>query len=103
MEVFAPLGEDLARDIIAHRKGLKCPLTVRGAKGLLKEYLLAGNPIQAAEYHLNQGWRGFDHTWVRRDNRQAQNKGALANAAADYNTSFGYLDASPRLPSFGKH
>lgn len=29
--------------------------------------------------------------------------GSLANAAAAYNASFGYFDASPRLPTFGKH
>lgn len=72
MDVLAPLGADLARDIIAHRKGLKCPLTVRGAKGLMKEYLMAGDPVQAAEYHLNQGWRGFDHTWMRKPQGRAQ-------------------------------
>lgn len=66
MDVLTPkLGEDLAKDIIAHRKGLKCPLTARGAKSLLKQYELAGDPVAAAEHHLNMGWRGFSHEWMK--------------------------------------
>lgn len=66
MEILAPvLGEDLAKDIIAHRRGLKCPLTARGAKALLKQYQLAGDPIAAAEHHLNMGWRGFQSEWMK--------------------------------------
>lgn len=66
MDVLVPVvGEELARDIIAHRKGLKCPLTPRGAQGLIKQYQLAGNPVAAAEYQLNMGWRGFDVSWLK--------------------------------------
>ncbi|MBX5089371.1 hypothetical protein [Rhizobium lentis] len=67
MDILSPtLGEDLAKDIIAHRKGLKCPLTARGARALLKQYELTGNPVAAAEYQLNMGWRGFSHEWVNK-------------------------------------
>ena len=67
LEILAPtLGEDLAKDILAHRKGLKCPLTARGAKSLLKQYELTGNPIAAAEHQLNMGWRGFCADWIKR-------------------------------------
>ena len=59
------LGEELARDIIAHRKGKKSPLTARGARSLVKEYQLAGDMVAAAEMHLNRGWVGFDHTWMQ--------------------------------------
>lgn len=61
----AVLGEELAADIVAHRKGLKCPLTARGAKALLKQYQLAGDPVAAAEHHLNMGWRGFSADWMK--------------------------------------
>ena len=64
MDILSPvLGEELAKDIVAHRKGLKCPLTARGAKALLKQYQLTGNPVEAAEHHLNMGWRGYDASW----------------------------------------
>jgi hypothetical protein len=69
MEILGPtLGEDLAKDILAHRKGLKCPLTARGAKGLLKQYEASGDAVKAAEYHLNMGWRGFDVAWLKGKN-----------------------------------
>jgi hypothetical protein len=64
LEILSPvLGDDLAKDIIAHRKGLKCPLTARGAKALLKQYEMTGNAVEAAEHHLNMGWRGYDASW----------------------------------------
>jgi hypothetical protein len=67
MEILAPvLGEDLAKDIIAHRKGLKCPLTARGAKALLKQYEMTGNAVEAAEEHLNRGWQGFKAEWMQK-------------------------------------
>lgn len=69
-EVLQPLlGTELANDILAHRRGLKCPLTGRGAKSLVKEYQATGNPIAAAEHHLNMGWRGFSASWIKQSNR----------------------------------
>lgn len=65
IEILAPiLGDELAKDIIAHRRGKKCPLTPRGAKALLREYQATGNPVAAAEEHLNRGWQGFKAEWV---------------------------------------
>lgn len=65
MEILGPtLGEDLAKDILAHRRGKKCPLTARGAKALLREYEATGNAVAAAEEHLNRGWQGFKAEWV---------------------------------------
>lgn len=67
MDILIPtLGEELAKDIVSHRKGLKCPLTARGAKALLKQYELTGNPVAAAEHQLNMGWRGFCAEWLKR-------------------------------------
>ena len=65
MEILSPaLGNELAKDIIAHRRGKKCPLTPRGAKALLREYEATGNAVLAAEEHLNRGWQGFKAEWV---------------------------------------
>ncbi|MDW9528092.1 hypothetical protein RWE87_05025 [Sinorhizobium meliloti] len=67
LEILAPvLGEELAKDVIAHRKGLKCPLTARGAKALLKQYEMTGNAVEAAEEHLNRGWQGFKAEWMQK-------------------------------------
>lgn len=67
LEILAPvLGEELAKDVIAHRRGLKCPLTARGAKALLKQYEMTGNPVEAAEEHLNRGWQGFKAEWMQK-------------------------------------
>jgi hypothetical protein len=63
------LPEDLALDVIQHRKGLKCPLTATGAKALVKQYQLAGNAVEAAEHHLNVGWRGFKAEWMNKGSR----------------------------------
>lgn len=59
------LGAELSNDILSHRRGLKCPLTGRGAKALVKEYQATGNAIAAAEHHLNMGWRGFSADWMK--------------------------------------
>lgn len=67
MDILSPiLGDELAKDIIAHRRGKKCPLTARGAKALLREYEATGNAVSAAEEHLNRGWQGFKAEWVTR-------------------------------------
>ena len=63
------LPEEIAADVILHRKGLKCPLTATAARTLVKEYVLAGNPVEAAEHHLNVGWRGFKAAWMNKGNR----------------------------------
>lgn len=65
MEILSPvLGDELAKDVIAHRRGKKCPLTPRGAKALVREYEATGNAVAAAEEHLNRGWQGFKAEWV---------------------------------------
>ncbi len=66
LQIFAPLGEDLAADIVKHRKAKKCELTPRGAKSLMKEYLATGDAVNAAEEHLNRGWQGFKAEWIRK-------------------------------------
>lgn len=78
------LGEELARDIIAHRKGLKCPLTPRGARSLLKQYELTGRPVEAAEEHLNRGWQGFKAEWMTRPQRFQDERNPTPKVSANY-------------------
>jgi hypothetical protein len=67
MAIFTPvLGEELAEDIIKHRIGKKCPLTPRGARSLLKEYIASGDAVAAAEEHLNRGWVGYRSDWTKK-------------------------------------
>jgi len=66
MEIFKELGEELAADIVKHRKGKKCELTPRGARSLMREYEATGNAIAAAEEHLNRGWQGFKAEWLKK-------------------------------------
>lgn len=85
MAIFTPvLGEELAADIIAHRKNIKVPLTLRAAKSLLKEYELTGNPVHAAETHLNRGWRGFSHDWIKQPSRFMDHHNPTPRPAANY-------------------
>jgi hypothetical protein len=66
MEIFSALGEELAEDVIKHRKAKKCELTSRGARSLMREYEATGNAIAAAEEHLNRGWQGFKAEWIKK-------------------------------------
>jgi len=80
LEIFAELGAELARDIIAHRKGKKCPLTPRGARSLLKQYQLTGNAIEAAETHLNRGWQGFSASWITNERKFTDTHNPMSRA-----------------------
>lgn len=85
LEILEPvLGDELARDIIAHRKGLKCPLTPRGARSLLKQYELTGRPVEAAEEHLNRGWQGFKAEWMTRPQRFQDERNPTPRSSANY-------------------
>lgn len=85
LEILSPiLGDELARDIIAHRRGLKCPLTPRGARSLLKQYELTGRPVEAAEEHLNRGWQGFKADWMTRPQRFQDERNPTPRSAANY-------------------
>ena len=85
MEILSPvLGEDLAKDVISHRKGLKCPLTPRGAKALLKQYEMTGNPVEAAEEHLNRGWQGFKAEWMQKGRSFRDERNPMPVQSANY-------------------
>lgn len=60
------LPENIAKDVIEHRRAIKYPLTVTAARGLAREYGKTGNPEKAAEYHLIMGWRGFFAEWMNK-------------------------------------
>lgn len=84
------LGPELAKDILAHRRGKKCPLTGRGAKALIAEYQKTGNAVSAAEEHLNRGWQGFKAEWVTKgknfsdpNNPMPRRTGDMADFAND--------------------
>lgn len=103
IQIFAPLGEELALDIIKHRKGLKCPLTPRGAKGLMKEYCLTGDPVSAAEYHLNMGWRGFESGWMKRQQPRGYQRRTIADVAREIEADFLDFGAPVSLPSLARN
>lgn len=85
MDVLVPVvGEELARDIIAHRKGLKCPLTPRGARSLVREYQATGDAVNAAEEHLNRGWQGFKAEWVRKPHAFTERNNPTPRQSANY-------------------
>lgn len=85
MEILSPiLGDELAKDVISHRKGLKCPLTPRGAKALLKQYEMTGNPIEAAEEHLNRGWQGFKAEWMQKGRSFRDERNPMPVQSANY-------------------
>ena len=85
MDILSPvLGDDLAKDIIAHRKGLKCPLTARGAKALLKQYEMTGNAVEAAEEHLNRGWQGFKAEWMQKGRSFRDERNPMPVQSANY-------------------
>lgn len=71
------LPDEYADAIIAHRKGLKAPLTGIGAKALAIQYMLTGDPVAAAEHHLNVGWRGFKADWMNKGNRFSDNNNPM--------------------------
>ena len=58
------LSETTARDLAAHRKAKKSPLTAGAAKGLVKAFLDFGDPEAAAQAMMAQGWTGFKPEWM---------------------------------------
>lgn len=67
-ESIAILGTVLAditvTDLIAHRKALRTPITPGAAKGLVKEFVVYGNPEEAAATMMARGWVGFKAEWM---------------------------------------
>lgn len=85
IDILSPvLGDELARDVVSHRKGLKCPLTARGARSLLKQYEMTGNAVEAAEEHLNRGWQGFKAEWMQKGRAFRDERNPMPRVSANY-------------------
>lgn len=79
------MSEQTARDLIAHRQKLRKPLTARAAKLLAKDFVAFGNPEEAAEMMIKNGWQGFHPSWVSNQTRAgpaANGKGGMASLLA---------------------
>ena len=80
------MSETTARDLIAHRQKLRKPLTARAAKLLAKDFVAYGNPEEAAEMMIKNGWQGFHPTWVTNQAARAgpssNGKGGMASLLA---------------------
>lgn len=64
MAVLSPiLGDELAAEIILHRKAKKPPFTAYAAKLQVKEYIKTGDPIAAAEMQILRGWTAIKASW----------------------------------------
>ena len=59
------MPEDLAIDVVKHRRRKKAHITARIARSLIREYKAFGNVEKAAELHLTRGWISFEADWAR--------------------------------------
>ena len=59
------LSESTAKDLLAHRKAKKSPLTAGSAKGLVRAFVAFGDPEAAALEMMAQGWTGFKPEYMR--------------------------------------
>lgn len=79
------LSTDSADAVLAHRRALRRPLTVRAAQLLAKGFTATGDPNAAADMMIERGWQGFKPEWY--DNERAgngtgqrQGKGSIVEA-----------------------
>lgn len=57
------LSPKTARDVVAHRKALKSPLTDRAAELLAEKFAAYGDAELAASTMIGKGWKGFEPSW----------------------------------------
>lgn len=57
------LSEDRAKAIVEHRRKMKKPLGLHGAKLLLAQLQHAAEPDKAADLMILRGWQGFEPEW----------------------------------------
>ena len=62
-ELAKVVGDELAAEVIAHRKGLRKPLTPQAADRLAKQFFDTGSPQDAARMMIDKGWQGFNAAW----------------------------------------
>lgn len=88
------MSEQTARDLIAHRQKLRKPLTARAAKLLAKDFVAYGNPEEAAEMMIKNGWQGFHPTWVTNQAARAGPSKSQKGWGSLYAELNGYGDGS---------
>lgn len=57
------LSEDRAKAVVEHRRKMKKPLGLHGAKLLLAQLQHAAEPDKAADLMILRGWQGFEPEW----------------------------------------
>lgn len=62
-ELSEALGNDLAAEVVDHRKRMGRPLTPGAAKRLAKQFLATGAPREAAQMMIDRAWQGFKAEW----------------------------------------
>jgi uncharacterized protein YdaU (DUF1376 family) len=88
------MSEQTARDLIAHRQKLRKPLTARAAKLLARDFVAYGNPEEAAEMMIKNGWQGFHPTWVTNQAARAGPSKSQKGWGSLYAELNGYGDGS---------
>ena len=90
-----------ARDILAHRKAIKMPLTDRGAKIAAKQLALVPPELRedAIDMWISRGWRGFEAAWFFNSQVSAQKRSGIVGAAINMVTN----DGQGNNRGFGRH
>ena len=67
------ISAETARNLVAHRKAIKHPLTAGTARGLGKKLVAWRDGAEAAaQIMLAEGWRGFNRDWAENLNARPQ-------------------------------
>ena len=100
LECLSPASADA---VLAHRKALRRPCTVRAAQLLAKGFLATADPNAAADMMIARGWQGFKPEWFDNERRSNGQQGqgqsrrrSLSDVAPDFikriDEKFAYLD-----------
>jgi hypothetical protein len=65
------LSPETARELVAHRKAKRSPLTAGSARALAKKMVAFGDPEGAAAAMMANGWTGFNPDWLRSQSARA--------------------------------
>lgn len=110
------LTAETAKDLIAHRKAKKSPLTAGAAKALVKQFAAYGDAEGAAQAMMASGWTGFKAEWMQsspragpqqRHEKMSAITRALLNLEKDNATetqassNFKIVHEVPKLINFG--
>jgi uncharacterized protein YdaU (DUF1376 family) len=68
------MSPETAKDLVAHRKAKKSPLTAGSAKALVKQFQKYGDPEGAAQAMMANGWTGFKPEWMQSNQRDGPSK-----------------------------